>query len=66
MSSAEQLEKLPPVYKLALQLRADGADRTLIADFLGVEVESVGVLLEIGAAKLADIERREAPRSPVC
>ena len=50
---ASGLDELPRSYRLGLSLRALGADDQLIAECLGIDVDSVGTLLAIGARKLA-------------
>lgn len=62
MDRATALERLPPAYAAALRLNDAGATHLTIARELGVPVESIPRLLEIGASKLdalirADVER---------
>ena len=54
----EQLiDALPRAYRVSLRLRALGADDALIADCLEVDADAIATLLDIGARKLAQIER---------
>jgi hypothetical protein len=46
---------LPTVHELALRLSDEGEPRERIARVLGMEPEAVGPLLEVAAAKLAEI-----------
>ncbi len=50
------LDDLPRAYRLGLSLRALGANDQLIADCLGIEVDSVAALLDIGARKLEHVQ----------
>jgi hypothetical protein len=50
---------LPTVHALALRLSDEGEPRERIARVLGMEPEAVGPLLEVAAAKLAEILGRE-------
>jgi hypothetical protein len=54
---ASALDALPRSYRIGLRLRALGADDELIADCLGMDPEGIATLLDIGARKLASIER---------
>ena len=49
------LDRLPAAYGLALRLRDAGVAHEVIADCLGIEVESVGPLLVLAEEKLAVI-----------
>jgi hypothetical protein len=51
------LDELPGSYRLALRLRALGADDELIAECLGIDARSVDLLLQIGARKLENAQR---------
>jgi hypothetical protein len=48
-------DDLPRAYRLGLSLQALGADDQLIAECVGVDVDSVGALLDIGARKLEHV-----------
>jgi hypothetical protein len=48
-------DDLPRAYRLGLSLRALGANDQLIAECVGVDVDSVGALLDIGARKLEHV-----------
>src|SRR5579875_701628 len=61
---ASGLDELPRSYRLGLSLRALGADDQLIAECLGIDVDSVGALLEIGARKLDRPRRIDRPADP--
>ena len=50
------LDELPRAYRLGLSLRALGAGDQLIAECLGIDVDSVGALLDIGARKLEHVQ----------
>jgi hypothetical protein len=52
----QPIDALPRAYRLALRLRALGADDALIADCLEVDADAVVTLLDIGARKLEQIE----------
>ncbi len=53
MDRERAVDSLAPVYARALRLAADGwADDTIAAD-LGIDLEAVAGLLQIGAEKLA-------------
>jgi hypothetical protein len=52
---ASGLEELPRAYRIGLSLRALGADDQLIAECLGIEVDSVAALLDIGTRKLEHV-----------
>jgi hypothetical protein len=56
---AAALAELPAVHALALRLSDEGEPRERIARVLGMEPEAVGPLLEVAAAKLAEILGRE-------
>jgi len=56
---AAALAALPTVHALALRLSDEGEPRERIARVLGMEPEAVGPLLEVAAAKLAEILGRE-------
>ncbi len=56
---AVALAELPAVHALALRLSDEGEPRERIARVLGMEPEAVGPLLEVAAAKLAEILGRE-------
>lgn len=60
---ASSLDDLPRAYRLGLSLQALGADHELIAECLGVEVDSVAALLDIGARKLEHVQ--DVTRSPL-
>jgi hypothetical protein len=60
MDREEQLRRLPLAHAVALRLRDAGASDELIAAALGVELEGVGPLLEVGEAKADRIARRPA------
>lgn len=63
---ASALNELPRSYRLGLSLRALGADDLLIAECLGIDVDSVGALLDIGNRKLEhvqDVSRHTRPDS---
>ena len=62
MDRAEALAQLPPAYAAALRLNDAGATHAAIARELGVPVQSVPRLLEIGASKLDAIVRFAAVR----
>jgi hypothetical protein len=53
---ASGLEMLPRAYRLGLSLQALGADDQLIAECLGIEVDGVAALLDIGARKLEHVQ----------
>lgn len=55
MNADERIRALPRAYSLALRLEAVGADASLIADCLDIEVEGVGALLRLAREKLADL-----------
>lgn len=55
MTRDQALASLPSVYRLALQLRALGAEDRLIADCLHVPIPSVGPLVEIGERKFQQL-----------
>lgn len=57
MDRAAALAQLPPAYAAALRLNDDGATHAAIARELGVPVEAVPRLLEIGASKLDALVR---------
>jgi hypothetical protein len=59
---ASGLDGLPRAYRLGLSLRALGADDHLIAECLGIEVDSVAALLDIGHRKLEHAQ--EVARHP--
>jgi hypothetical protein len=48
-----EIELLPKLYRRALELEREGHDCAAIARELGVPIESMRALLEIGHAKLA-------------
>ena len=52
MDRATALDALPVPYGLALRLAEAGHDRAEIAEQVGVPVDAIGALLEVGAAKL--------------
>lgn len=52
MDHHQALAELPVAYATALRLQAVGADRALIADALGIDVDGVGPLLVLAEAKL--------------
>ncbi len=52
---ASGLDELPQAYRLGLSLRALGADDDLIAECLDIDVNSVALLLDIGAYKLEQV-----------
>jgi hypothetical protein len=54
------LQGLPRTYELGLRLDALGADHELIAACLDLDVGYVPALLEIGARKLEQVERRSS------
>ena len=56
---AAAMAALPTVHALALRLSDEGEPRERIARVLGMEPEAVGPLLEVAAAKLAEILSRE-------
>ena len=49
------LDQLPAAYGLALRLQSAGVADEVIAECLGIDVESVGPLLALAQAKLAAI-----------
>ena len=53
----QPMDALPRAYRVGLRLRALGADDALIADCLEVDADAIATLLDIGARKLAQIER---------
>jgi DNA-directed RNA polymerase specialized sigma24 family protein len=57
MDRAEALAQLPPSYAAALRLNDAGATHLAIARELGVPVQAVPRLLEIGASKLDALVR---------
>jgi DNA-directed RNA polymerase specialized sigma24 family protein len=59
MDQPTALELLPPAYAAALRLQEGGASYAAIARMLGIEVEAVQQLLEIGALKLDKILSRD-------
>jgi DNA-directed RNA polymerase specialized sigma24 family protein len=59
MDRATALELLPPAYATALRLHEEGAGHAAIARELGVAVQAVPRLLEIGASKLDAILARD-------
>lgn len=54
MDDVDLADLLPRPYLLALQLDALGANHDLIANCLGVEVESVDPMLRVAQQKVAD------------
>jgi hypothetical protein len=59
MDDPEVRARLPRPYALALRLRDAGVDDALIAECVGVDPEALPALLEIAAAKLANLARGE-------
>lgn len=59
MDLDQALRRLPRAHALALRLRDLGADAGLIADCLDLPVESVGPLLQVAEAKLANAGLRD-------
>jgi hypothetical protein len=59
MDDRQALAQLPRSYSLALRLQAAGVDDALIAECVGVDPEALPALLEIAAAKLANLAREE-------
>jgi DNA-directed RNA polymerase specialized sigma24 family protein len=59
MDRVTALALLPPAYASALRLQDQGASHATIARELGVAVQAVPRLLEIGASKLDAILSRE-------
>lgn len=57
MDRAAALEQLPPAYATALRMNDAGATHASIARELGVPVQAVPRLLEIGASKLDALVR---------
>lgn len=57
----DTLAALPRAYRLALRLRALGADDGLIAECLGVVPEAVAPLLVLADAKLAALRNDRPP-----
>ena len=55
MDADAGLSALPRAYSLALRLEATGADKTLIADCLDIEIEGVSSLLRMAHEKLASV-----------
>ena len=54
MDDIDLADLLPRPYLLALQLDALGANRDLIANCLGIEIESVDPMLRVAQQKVAD------------
>lgn len=52
MTQAEALDYLPVAHAIALRLEAAGRGADVIADALGIEVETVVPLLRVARAKL--------------
>lgn len=61
MDRSTALGLLPPAYAVALRLQDGGASQAAIARDLGVPVQAVPRLLEIGASKLDAILARDDP-----
>ncbi|MFE3291194.1 hypothetical protein [Rhodococcus sp. NPDC059234] len=57
------MNRLPTPYSTALRLRAAGLPDEFIADAVGIEPEGVGLLLRVGAEKLATALRRPGDSS---
>lgn len=57
----EALSRLPAAYALALRLRDACVPEPVIADCLGIELESLGPLLVLAENKLAAILRPADP-----
>jgi hypothetical protein len=55
MERCEALSALPTAYRVALELRAEGAEEALIAHAAGVPVDALAALLEVGERKLAGL-----------
>lgn len=55
MDAHPAFRRLPEVYARALQLRVEGCSRETIARVMGLDVSSVGPLLEIADAKLRNL-----------
>jgi DNA-directed RNA polymerase specialized sigma24 family protein len=53
MDRAAALDELPEVHAVALRLHDAGHNNTTIATALGIEIESVALLLDVAEAKLA-------------
>ena len=61
MDRAAALDELPEVHAVALRLHDAGHDNTTIATALGVEVESVALILSVAEAKLARLTTHVPP-----
>lgn len=61
MDRATALEQLPTPYATALRLHDAGATHAKIAQAIGVPVQAVPRLLEIGASKLDAVHRSPRP-----
>ena len=57
----QALAELPVAYATALRLEAAGAERALIAQALGIDVEGVRPLLALAEAKLDRLLDGDAP-----
>jgi DNA-directed RNA polymerase specialized sigma24 family protein len=55
MDRTAAIAELPEAYATALRLRDDGMNEAGIAARLGIEIEAVGPLLRVAAAKLRGI-----------
>jgi hypothetical protein len=62
MDRAEQLRHLPLAHAVALRMHDAGADDTLIAVALGIELASVGPLLALASAKAERVGGMTTPR----
>lgn len=59
------MAELPVAYATALRLQAVGAERTLIADALGIDAEGVGPLLALAESKLGRLLHGDEPVAAV-
>ena len=59
-----RLDELPNAYRIALRLKALGADDYLIADCLGIDPDGVTALLDIGTGKLERLQQASPSDNP--
>lgn len=54
------LRRMPKAYSLALRLKVAGAADTVVCDYLHIEPEGLGTLLELAHRKLAaELDQRD-------
>jgi DNA-directed RNA polymerase specialized sigma24 family protein len=58
----QAMAELPVAYATALRLQAAGAEQSLIADALGIDIFGVGPLLALAEAKLGQLLDCEPPQ----